>query len=76
MPAALTTGHHFSISAFWNAASAAGVCCSRGGTSVPCSASRARMAGVASVSTNTPLTLAMMSFGVPFGAHRPYQSEA
>ena len=31
MLAALMIGHHFSISAFWNAASASGVCCSRGG---------------------------------------------
>jgi Putative metallopeptidase len=30
MPASLMIGHHFSISAFWRAASASGVCCSRG----------------------------------------------
>ena len=40
MPAALMIGHHFSISALWKAASASGVCCSRGGISWPRSASR------------------------------------
>ena len=30
MPAALMIGHHFSISAFWKACSASGVCCSGG----------------------------------------------
>ena len=36
-------GHHFSISAFWKAASASGVCCSRGGISCPTAAKRVRM---------------------------------
>src|SRR5258708_33776020 len=35
MPAAFTTGHHFSISALGNAARASGVCCSRRGLSWP-----------------------------------------
>ena len=40
MPAALMIGHHLSISAFWNAASPSGVCCSRGATSSPNSVNR------------------------------------
>ena len=43
--AALTIGHHFSISAFWNAPSASGVCWSRGGNSRPRSSSRLAMRG-------------------------------
>jgi len=35
MFAALMIGHHFSISALWNAASPSGVCCSRAATSSP-----------------------------------------
>jgi Transposase len=35
MFAALMIGHHFSISAFWRARSASGVCCSRGKISCP-----------------------------------------
>ena len=41
-------GHHFSISAFWNAASPSGVCCSREATSRPSSVKRAFTAGSAS----------------------------
>ena len=42
MFAALMIGHHFSISALWNAASPSGVCCWREATSSPSSAKRAR----------------------------------
>src|ERR1700686_3105577 len=42
IPAALMSGHHFSISALCKAASASGVCCSRGTISCPMSARRAR----------------------------------
>ena len=41
MLAALISGHHFSISALWWAASASAVCCSRGGISWPRPMSRA-----------------------------------
>ena len=72
IPAALMIGHHFSISAFWNVASPSGVCSgSRGATSSPRSANRLRTAGSASASTIAPLSLAMMSFGVPLGAKNP-----
>ena len=47
MPAALMTGHHFSMSAFCCATSASGVCCSRGGISMPRPVRRSRTAGSA-----------------------------
>ena len=53
MFAALTIGHHFSISTFWKAASASGVCCSGGGMARPWSAMRACTAGSARASTTT-----------------------
>ena len=43
----------------------------RGATSSPRSANRLRTAGSASASTIAPLSLAMMSFGVPLGAKNP-----
>jgi hypothetical protein len=43
-------GHHFLASAFCNAPRASGVCCSRGKTSLPRSASRDRTTGSASAS--------------------------
>ena len=46
MPAALTIGHHFSISAFWNAPSACGVSWSTGGMSWPSAASFSLVAGL------------------------------
>jgi putative ABC transport system substrate-binding protein len=74
-PASLMIGHHFSASALTNAPSAAGVCCSRGKTSSPRSASRDRTAGSARASTAAALSLPMMSFGVPLGAKRPYHAD-
>src|SRR5580704_6956247 len=71
MPAALMIGHHFSISALWNAARPAGVCCTRGAISSPSSANRMRTFGSASASTNASLSLAMTDRGVPLGANRP-----
>src|SRR5215813_3762622 len=71
MPASLMIGHHFAISAFWNAARPSGVCCSRGATSSPSSVKRARKAGSASASTMALLSVAMTSFGVPLGAKNP-----
>jgi hypothetical protein len=56
MFAVLMIGHHFSISAFCKAASAAGVCCSLGGISNPCSAKRRRTAGSASASMTALLS--------------------
>src|ERR1700730_18033967 len=73
--AALMIGHHFSISAFCKAPSASGVCWSGGGTSRPKSAMRVCTFGSAIAAIAASLSLAMMSFGVPFGTHRPYQTE-
>jgi hypothetical protein len=69
MPAALMIGHHFSISALWNAASASGVCSSRGTICCPRLTSRSRTAGSASASTAAALSFAMISRGIPFGAN-------
>src|SRR5262249_19644510 len=69
MFAALMIGHHFSISAVWYAASASGVCCSRGNISWPRFASRARTFGSASASTTAALSLLMTVLGVAFGAN-------
>src|SRR4029079_3287373 len=69
MPAALMIGHHFSTSALWNAPRYSGVCSSRGPTSRRSPVSLARAAGSARVFTTAPLSLAIMSCGVPFGAH-------
>src|SRR5438128_9862278 len=71
--AALITGHHFSTSAFCKAPSASGVCWSRGGMSAANSEYRARRAGSAEASTTAALSLAIMSFGVPFGAQSELQ---
>ena len=68
-------GHHLSISTFWNAASPSGVCCARDATSSPNSVKRFWIAGSASASTVAALSLAMMSFGVPFGAQKPNQPD-
>src|SRR5215471_12823835 len=76
MLADLMIGHHFSISAFWKAPSAAGVCCSRGETSGPSSASRVRTAGVLSTSMTAALSLVTTSLGVSLGTQSPYQSDA
>src|SRR5215467_2331349 len=75
MPAALMIGHHFTISALWNAASACGVCSSRDTICWPRSASRWRTPGSVSASTAAALSLAMTSRGVPFGANRAFQTE-
>ena len=63
MPAALMIGRHFC-----KAASPSEVCCSRGKTSNPGSASRVRTAASASGSTAAALSLPIISFEVPLGA--------
>src|SRR5436190_7501574 len=68
MFAALIMGHHFSISAFWNAARASGVCWPRGNTSRPISASRARTVASAKASTTAALSLSMTFLGVDLDA--------
>src|SRR4051794_39476496 len=73
MPAALMIGHHFSVSAWCQAASASGVCCSRGTTSWPKEAKRACTPGSASAFTIAVLSLPTIAFGVPLGAQMPYQ---
>src|SRR5215813_4689950 len=75
IPNSLMSGHHFSISAFCKAASASGVCWSRGKISISRAAKRDRTAGSASASTDAALSLPMMSFGVPLGAKSPTQLE-
>src|SRR6185503_850156 len=73
MPAALIIGHHFSISALWNAARPSGVCSSREAISSPRSARRARTAGSASAWTIASFSFEIGSFGVPLGANNPNQ---
>ncbi|MHC2576394.1 hypothetical protein ACVI1J_001899 [Bradyrhizobium diazoefficiens] len=73
MSAAFTIGHHFSVSAFWKAASAAGDCWSRGGISCPNSPKRCLTEASASTATMAALSFVMMSFGVFFGAQMPCQ---
>src|SRR5215813_7695476 len=75
MFADLMIGHHYSISAFCRAASASGVCWSRGTTSCPRSASRFCTTGSANASFAAPLSLAITSFGVPLGAHSAPQTD-
>src|SRR5262249_44817013 len=74
--AALRIGHHFSISAFCCAASASGVCCSRGGISWPCSVNRCRTVASAKAACTAELSLVMTSLGTPLGTHSPCQNEA
>jgi hypothetical protein len=62
----LMIGHHFSMSAFCTAASASGVCSSRGKSSSPRSANRARTSGAAKASTVAAFSLSMIGFGVPW----------
>src|SRR5262245_10882563 len=69
--AALMIGHHFSTSDLWKAAKPSGVCCSRAAMSKPSSPKRVRTPGSASVCTIAPLSLMMMSRGVPLGATSP-----
>src|SRR6516165_4251969 len=69
--AALMIGHHFSTSDLWKAAKPSGVCCSRAAMSKPSSPKRVRTPGSASVCTIAPLSLMMMSRGVPLGANSP-----
>src|SRR5882757_811966 len=75
MPASLTIGHHFSISAFWKAPSACGVSWSGGGMSWPRAASFSFVPGSPSDFTTAPFSLAMISAGVPLCAHRPCHTE-
>src|SRR5262249_7367049 len=76
MFAALMIGHHFSLSALCCAASASGVCLSRGQISWPTSVNRWRTAGSAKLSTSAAWTFAMTALGVPFGAQTPCPSDA
>src|SRR4029079_9454403 len=73
MPDALMIGHHFSISAFWNAASPSGVCCSFEATSSPSSVNLARTAGSSNTLDIALLSVAITDFGVPLGAQKPNQ---
>ena len=57
-------GHHFSISAFWSAASASGVCWARGNISSPWSVSFWRNVESINVLTTALLSLASTFFGV------------
>src|SRR6516164_2976207 len=75
IPAALMIGHHFSISAFCTAASAAGVCSSRGKSSTPRSANRAPTSSAAKVSTVAAFSLSMIGLGVALGAKNANQAE-
>src|SRR5258708_248420 len=71
MPASLTIGHHFSISAFWKAPSARRVSWSGGGMSWPRAAGFSFAPGSPRGLTPAPLRLATLSAGVTLGAHRP-----
>src|SRR5262245_48090660 len=71
----LIIGHHFSISALCNAASASGVCWSRGKISCPRSASRARTVGLARAATAAALSLAIIFFGMAAGTQSAFQLE-
>src|SRR5919108_932594 len=73
MPAALTIGYHFSTSALWKAAKAAGVNRSGGGTCMPRSAMRLCAPGSAIAARAAAFTLATTSAGVLLGAQRPSQ---
>jgi len=73
MPAALMIGHHFAISALWNAARPSGVCCSGEATSRPNSANFFRKPGSAKAYTMAPLSFLITSGGVPLGAKKPNQ---
>src|SRR6266487_4622296 len=73
MPAALMTGYHFSTSALWKAAKAAGVKRSGGGTCMPRSATRLCASGSAIAARAAAFTLATISAGVFLGPQRPSQ---
>jgi hypothetical protein len=66
MPAALRIGHHFSISAFYWAASASGVCCSRGGIVLTLIGKSLPYGWVGQSSLHRLSSLVMGSLGVPF----------
>src|SRR5262249_37771622 len=72
--AALMIGHHLAISAFCHSPSASGVDLSAGGICNPRFSRFLRVCGSFSASSAAALTLAMISFGVPFGAHSPDHS--
>ena len=63
-------GHQRSISAFWWAASASGVCCSRDGSSKPRLASRFCTLASARAPTTAALSLPMASLGVRIANRR------
>ena len=67
MSAALMIGAHLAVSACCSAASASGVCCSRGKDEAEVGQTAAH-AWSANVSTAAALSLATTSFGVPLGA--------
>src|SRR6185503_14058387 len=75
MPASLMIECHLSISALVNAASAAAVCCSGGGSCWPRSNSRLRTAGSAIAARAAAPSLSMAACGAPFGSQRPYHVE-
>src|SRR5580698_3990993 len=74
-PAALMIGHQVAISALRRASSASGVVWPISGISRPISTICLWNAGSAIASTAAALSLAMMSGGVPFGAHSAFHTD-
>src|ERR1700692_1040970 len=72
--ASLIIGHHFAISAFCQSPSACGESLSLGGICNPRSSNFLRTAGSFMASTAAALSLATISFGVPFGTQSPDHS--
>src|SRR6186713_2595163 len=70
----LIIGHHFAISAFCQAPSAAGVSLSAGGICKPRFSSCLRTAGSFRASTAAAFSFATTSFGVSLGTQRPDHS--
>src|SRR3984957_9104061 len=73
-PAALMIGHHLSISAWRSVPSASGVCWSLSTLSRPISVIRFCNSGSAKPAVTAALSLAIASFGVPFGTHSAFQT--
>src|SRR5688572_17604860 len=67
MPAALMVGTHLSIDALSWARIASGVASLAAGRSTASSVSRVRIFSSERAATSAPLSLVMMSFGVPLG---------
>src|SRR6185312_3364808 len=72
--AALTSGHHFSMSARWRAPSACGVRWSGAGSSWPSSVMRLITAGSSRLSTSAAFSRAIASGGVPLRTNSPVQN--